>query len=100
MALVQKATGTWCAGCGEWGWELQERVIADNADGILPNAAVISAYGSGIGDYGNDAAFMLAGFTSAWPSWAVNNINQTPVFSIAQVDTVLFRSRIKHTVDS
>lgn len=100
MALVQKATGSWCNACGNWGWELQERIANDYIQGQNQKACVISVYGPSYSNYYADCSPELSGWVMAYPNWAVNNRNLTPIQSANDVDTVAFRQRIKSTVDS
>jgi len=36
QTLITKISATWCINCGTWGWETQEKILAENA-GVAPD---------------------------------------------------------------
>lgn len=99
MSIVQKATATWCGPCGQWGWALQEDIMADNMVGSNPKAFVFALYGDGASNYYNAAADALTIWGQSWPNWGVNNINRT-VFAGGGINSTQTRTDIKSAVDS
>lgn len=75
MAMVEKATASWCAPCGTYGWTLQEELISDNMAGSNPNAMVMETHGTFSVFRTNTADSMIQGWAgSSIPAWAVNNV--------------------------
>ena len=100
MAMVEKATATWCGPCGTWGWTLQEDIAADNMVGANPNAFVLEAHGSLGSFHTGTADSLIRGWVgSSIPKWAVNNVNRT-VADANGIYPILTRTAIKKAVDS
>ncbi len=100
MAIVQKATATWCGPCGQWGWTLQEDITADNMSAATPNGFVFACYGSNTSNYYNKVADTLTSWGQSWPNWAVNNVNRTAFSLTGGIYTTTTRTDIKKAVDS
>jgi len=100
MAIVQKATATWCGPCGQWGWTLHEDVMADNMPASNPKAFVFTCYGSSSSNYYNAAAGELTKWGQSYPNWGVNNVNRTAFSSNGGIYTTTTRNTIKTVVDS
>lgn len=76
MAIMNKLTATWCGPCGQWGWDLNEAIIADNYLYTIP----MGTYGSSTSVFFNPAADKFKkdfAPTAGWPAFCVNGVNET-----------------------
>jgi hypothetical protein len=96
IAIVEKATATWCGPCGGWGWDLHEDIMADNA----AKAFVFTLYGDASSNYYNSTADALTSWGQSWPNWGVNNKNRTAFSSSGGIYTTTTQTTIKSAVDS